>query len=264
VHTLVEFRVPPESYPTYPSLPAAASKHLSWAFAPYSTRRFGSPLAAGAANTRYVPPAGFAYPLGGLLLPNPCRFSFTPAALLGFALRSFRLPKGIRHVSGRKSPPTVSPTGVPVAVRRWAGPVSRGFWVFTLPGIPGSRHRVSAPTAGCSLGLNPSRVCQWKPCPGSHPGSSLALYRNRPLSRRPPAPRSLTRPPLGLIRYTRQAGSPHEAALLGFSHRYAPKHLSWPPPGLLVHLAPRRTSLPTGRRSLDGHASLDRSCSGYA
>jgi hypothetical protein len=120
VHTLVEFRVPPESYPTYPSPPAAAGKHLSWAFAPYSTRRSGSPLAAGAADARYVPPAGFAYPLGGFLLPSPCQFYFTPAALLGFALRSFRLPKGIRRVSGRKSPHTVSPTGVPVAAS--AGP----------------------------------------------------------------------------------------------------------------------------------------------
>jgi hypothetical protein len=33
---------------------------------------------------RFVPPSGFGYPLGGLLPSVPCRFFFTPAALLGF------------------------------------------------------------------------------------------------------------------------------------------------------------------------------------
>jgi hypothetical protein len=56
---------------------------------------------------RYVPPSGFGYPLDGLLPPSPCRFCFTPAALMGFTLRSFPLPKGIRHVSGQKDPHTV-------------------------------------------------------------------------------------------------------------------------------------------------------------
>jgi hypothetical protein len=40
-------------------------------------------------------------------------------------------------------------------------------------------------------------------------------------------------------------GWPHRATLLGFSHRHAPEHLSRPPSGLLVHLASRRTLLPT-------------------
>ena len=36
-------------------------------------------------------------------------FSFTPAALLGFPLRSFLLSQGIRRVSARKDPHTVKP-----------------------------------------------------------------------------------------------------------------------------------------------------------
>ena len=56
---------------------------------------------------RYVPPSGFGYPLDGLLPPSPCRFYFTPAALMGFTLRSFPLPEGIRRVSGQKNPHTV-------------------------------------------------------------------------------------------------------------------------------------------------------------
>jgi hypothetical protein len=107
VRPLVEFRLPPESRPTQPSLPAEADRLLSWAFAPFSTRGSGGPLAAGGAAARYVPPSGFGYPLGGLRPPSPCRFCFTPAALLGFTLRSFLLPEGIRRVSGRKDPRTV-------------------------------------------------------------------------------------------------------------------------------------------------------------
>jgi hypothetical protein len=53
-----------------------------------------------ASPARYVPPSGFGCPLGGLLPSIPCRFCFTPAALLGFTLRSL-LP---RKVSGTFPP----------------------------------------------------------------------------------------------------------------------------------------------------------------
>jgi hypothetical protein len=183
VHPLFEFRRPPESCPTQPSLPAAASKLLSWAFAPYSARRPGSPLAAGDASTRYVPPAGFDYPLGGLLLPSPCRFYFAPAALLGFALRSFLLPEGIRRVSAGMNPRTVSPVGNPAAgaVGRPNGP---RFLGFDPSGSPWRRAGVNSPTAGCSLGLHPPGAIQQEPCPGFRPDSSHAL---RKPARRPAA-----------------------------------------------------------------------------
>jgi hypothetical protein len=61
---------------------------------------------------RYVPPPGFGYPPGGLLPSVPGRFCFTPAALLGFTLRSqpsTRYP----GVSTRMHPPTVRPDVVP-------------------------------------------------------------------------------------------------------------------------------------------------------
>jgi hypothetical protein len=51
------------------------------------------------------PPSGFGCPLDGFIPPKPGRFYFTPAALLGFALRSLPLP--LRYpVRFRPSGPT--------------------------------------------------------------------------------------------------------------------------------------------------------------
>jgi hypothetical protein len=111
---LFEFRLPPEYYPAKPSWPAATGQLLSWASVPYSTSRIKGPLDAGL-PARYVPPSGFGYPLGGLLPSIPCRFCFAPAALVGFTLRSFLLPKGIRCVTTRMGPPTVQPAVAPAA-----------------------------------------------------------------------------------------------------------------------------------------------------
>jgi hypothetical protein len=58
----------------------------------------------------YVPPSGFGHPLDGFLPSIPCRFFFAPAALMGFTLRSFLLPKGIRTFpSGRTHLPFLPP-----------------------------------------------------------------------------------------------------------------------------------------------------------
>jgi hypothetical protein len=129
VHPLFEFRLPPEFCPAQPSPPAAADRHLSWAFAPYSARGIGDPLAAGVAGARYCPPSGFGYPRGGLRPPSPCRFCFAPAALLGFTLRSFLLPEGVHAVSDLADPLTVQPVVVPAAeaVSRPDGPRFPGF-----------------------------------------------------------------------------------------------------------------------------------------
>jgi hypothetical protein len=67
---------------------------------------------------RFVPPSGFDYPLDGFLPRIPRRFCFTPAALLGFTLRRFPLPRGFRGFSARKNPLTVGPAFIPPPKRR--------------------------------------------------------------------------------------------------------------------------------------------------
>jgi hypothetical protein len=74
-----------------------------------------------------------------------CRFSFTPAALLGFALRSFLLPKGNRRfTSGWTRLPFLLSVLPPP--KRWAGPTGRGFRALTLPRVPGGRVVISKPS----------------------------------------------------------------------------------------------------------------------
>jgi hypothetical protein len=111
---LFELRLHQECYPAVPSQSAATGRLLSWALVPYSTYRIRGPLHAGM-PTRQVPPSGFGYPIDGLLPLIPCRFSFAPAALMGFTLRSFPLSKGIRSSSHQMNPPIVQPVGAPAA-----------------------------------------------------------------------------------------------------------------------------------------------------
>jgi len=112
--------------------------------------------------TRYVPPSGFGHPLDGLLPRIPRRFSFAPAALLGFTLRRFPLPRSFRSLSTRKNPHTVDPAVFPPP-KRQTGPTSLGFWVHA------SRERlaivrvIKPTTTGASLGFFPSRACLRKP-----------------------------------------------------------------------------------------------------
>jgi hypothetical protein len=101
------FTFPLEYYPTAPTRPVATGQVLSWALTPYSTCGIADPLHADL-PVRYGPPSGFGYPLDGFRPALPCRFSFTPAALLGFTLRRFPLLKGIHGVSAGKHPHTVS------------------------------------------------------------------------------------------------------------------------------------------------------------
>jgi hypothetical protein len=99
---LSEFGLPPECCPAQASPPLRADSSLGLSL-PSAHARHGGPLTAGT-PARYVPPSGFGYPRGGLRPPRPGRVCFTPAALMGFALRSFLLPKGTRRVSATGEP----------------------------------------------------------------------------------------------------------------------------------------------------------------
>jgi len=107
---------------------------------------------------RYVPPSGFGYPLDGLLPANPCRLCFTPAALMGFTLRSVPLAEGIRAVSGRKHPRTVdfpiyhTPEGVGPARKTTVS----GFCPFReslTNGMCLAHRPLAAPLGFCLLGF---------------------------------------------------------------------------------------------------------------
>jgi hypothetical protein len=113
--------------------------------------------------TRYVPPSGFDYPLDGLRPSVPCRFSFTPAALMGFTLRSVPLSKGIRRVTARMIPPAVSPVGAPAAVAkgRPSRPRFLGFHPSESPWRPGeglARRPLDAPLGFALPGSSAARL----------------------------------------------------------------------------------------------------------
>jgi hypothetical protein len=137
-------------------------------------------------------------------LRNPCRFCFAPAALLGFALRSFLLTRGIRPFPpGRTHLPFLSSV-YPHTRGAGAGSTSRGSWVLTLVRVPGSQHVFSRPAAGCSPGFSPFRATR----------ESLGQdFARPPLTRflvriytLPPAPQSLHQLPLDLILPARRTG----------------------------------------------------------
>jgi hypothetical protein len=156
---LFEFRLPLEHYPTTPSQLAATGRLLSWALVPFSTSRIEGPPNAGM-PTRYVPPSGFGYPLDGFLPSVPCRSFFIPAALMGFTLRRFLLPEGIRGVTTRKHPHAVPPSDVPATeapgrpdrLRLLGFVPSRSPWQ--------SRGCLARLAAGASHGVDSSRAIQ--------------------------------------------------------------------------------------------------------
>jgi hypothetical protein len=125
--------------------------------------------------TRYVPPSGFGYPLGGFLPAIPCRFYFTPTALMGFTLRSF---PPLERYPARYHPDAPTYRFARCCSSHRSGrpaTTSRGSWALTLPRVPDERHGFSASPAGCSPGFPPSRAFPRKPWPGLHPASSHAL-----------------------------------------------------------------------------------------
>jgi len=128
----------------------------------------------------------------------------------------------------RSRPHAVFPVGVSRREERWAGPTGRGFWVLTLPGVPGRRFSVIEPETGCSLGFRPPRASWPKPCSGFRPSSSRALSAGQPSGQPATAPRSINRPRLGLFRPSSKAGRLERAALSGFLHQYDPERARGP------------------------------------
>jgi hypothetical protein len=136
---------------------------------------------------------------------------------------SAAFPRGRTHVPFR---PPVFPL-----LKQWAGPTGFGFWALTLPGVPGSRCRISTPATGCSLGLRPLRVFRKKPCRTlvRTPPTRFTKPALRPV---PPAPRSINRPLPGSVRPVRQAARADKATLAGFWHRDVPERSGGMLPGL--------------------------------
>jgi len=89
-----------------------------------------------ACRARHLPRSGFDYPLRGLLPPSPRQFCFTPAALLGFTLRSLLLSQGTESFPIRCTHLPFPLSLLPQPKLR-AGPTGRGSWVLTLARIPG-------------------------------------------------------------------------------------------------------------------------------
>jgi hypothetical protein len=156
LHPLFEFRVPPESCSVHPSRPAAAHRLLSWAFVPFSTFRGRRSTHCGCAAPTTVPPSGFGYPLGGLLPSIPGRFYFTPAALLGFTLRS--LPSVGLFGCFHPSVPTYRFSCRCSRHSGQAGPAGRGSWAFFRRRFLSADADLARSLEVTPLGLAPSRV----------------------------------------------------------------------------------------------------------
>jgi len=224
---LFEFRLPPESYPVTPSRQAAARQPLSWTSLPFSAQGIEGP--------RF---AGFACPLRSAfrvwspswrLTPfDPCRFYFAPAALLGFTLRSFLLPEGIRPLPDRTHPPTVPPAGTP-ATEAEGRPLRA-----TVSGLSTSRESLAigrgfrTSTAGCSLGFLPSRARSRQPW-RDFARPPLTRFIRVAVTRRPDRrPRVSIGSRLVLPRpFTCKHAKASKAALPGFPHRVDPVHLGF-------------------------------------
>jgi hypothetical protein len=135
--------------------------------------------------------------------------------------------------------------------KRWAGPNGPRFLGFDPSRSPSRPDGFNSLTAGCSLGLRPSRVFRLEPCRAFRPGSSLALPQTPTSRPTPPAPRSISQLQPGSVRVGRQAARADRTTLVGFGTCPIRSMRAACRPGLLLRLVPRRTSPPTDQHSLD-------------
>jgi hypothetical protein len=125
-----------------------------------------------------VPPSGFVYPHDGLRPSRPWPVLFRTGSALG--INPSELPPSKRYSTRfRVEGPTYCFTCL-YTLCRSIGPAGRpqflGFGLFEVPGDP---RVFSTSTAGCSLGLLPSRAPSRKPWPSLHPASSRVLSTSR-------------------------------------------------------------------------------------
>jgi hypothetical protein len=206
-------------------------------------------------RTRYGPPSGFDYPLDGLRPSSPGRLCFTPAALLGFALRSFRLPEGAPAFPQVRTHVPFFPSLFPPPKRR-AGPTGRGFWALTLPRVPCDRTGVSSPATGYSHGLNPPRVSRTTTWSELLPGLLPHAWQQSTLTgrRRPRLGVSigchLAPPPAGC-----PVGSA-EQPFQGLRTRTTPAFERPTTRAICFTSVPRRALLPTADTSLSSRTAL--------
>jgi hypothetical protein len=202
---LFGFRSPPEYYPADPSRPAAASQHLSWAFVPFSTPGLGGPLSAGLPSPLRSARRVW-LPSRRLTPSEPVPVLFHTGGALGIHPSELPPPARFPRVSARKDPHTVFPAVVTVAkaTGRPGRPRFLGFDPCESPWRADARlmrRPLAAP-----LGFRPSRVLQAGGWAGLSPGILSRALPTRPKAR-PPAPQSLDRLLLGLVRRSRQAAA---------------------------------------------------------
>lgn len=142
-------------------------------------------------QARYGPRSGFDYPRRGFRPPNPGRLCFTPAALVGFALRSVLLRRGHRSVSARLHPLAVCPVSKRPA--RSGGPARRAAASGVRPASESlatgrclDRRPLEAPLGFSLTGFARHRLSRVLPGLLSH-----ALRLRVFAELRPPAPQSL-------------------------------------------------------------------------
>jgi hypothetical protein len=229
VRPLFEFCFPPEFCPTclarrpqsadtshglsFPSAHAGSKVHLARVCQPATFRLQGLVTLLAACSLRAL--AGF--------LSHRRRSWDSPFGAFSSRKVSAASPRGWTHVP-------FLPSVIPPP-KRWAGPTGRGFWAFTLPGVPRSRTGVSSPTAGCSLGFHPPRACGWRLAQDSAqaPPTRFAVPATRAATTGASEYRSARTSLAPAARRTRQ---PDRAALSGFLHQHDPAHSSDLLPGL--------------------------------
>jgi hypothetical protein len=180
-HPLVELHLPLEYYPATPTRPPQRPSPLM-GFCSLQHIRNSRSTSRGPKPARYVPPSGFGYPLDGLLPRIPCRFCFTPAALLGFTLRRFPLPRGLAGLSAGRNPPTVESGSISAARRLRTGPTDLGSWARASRECLATTRGIKPATAGASHGVCPSRACHGNLDP-DFSGPPLTRFAGRAITR---------------------------------------------------------------------------------